>query len=357
MGSFNTPLAETRSDMLPRFSKDNFPLYLAPMAGVTDYIFRSLCKEMGADVMVTEFVSAEGILQADERTRHYTEFTDAQRPVGVQLFGADGKRMGEAARKILDWKQPDFIDINFGCPVNKVVSKNGGSSLLRNCPLLADVAREIVKAVDVPVTAKMRIGWDENNINALEVVRILEDQGIQAIAIHGRTKAQGYSGEADWDVIGQCAEAAKVPVIGNGDIASGADVQKRKLTTKVSGVMIGRAAMMNPWIFEEAKHYLATGVQPPPATVEQRFAFIRRHAQLAVTSGRYGTEMHTMRFMRTRLMNYTKFLPGGKHLRQRFCHVSSLAEMEDIISDYLNGKMQGPFGQGLESENEEMMRA
>ncbi len=332
--------------MLPWFSNGNFPLYLAPMAGVTDYIFRGLCKELGADVMVTEFVSAEGILQADDRTRHYTEFEDEQRPVGVQLFGADGKRMGEAARKIVDWKQPDFIDINFGCPVNKVVSKNGGSSLLRNCPVLAEVAREIVKAVDIPVTAKMRIGWDENNVNALEVVKILENEGIQAISIHGRTKAQGYTGLADWDVIGQCAEAATVPVIGNGDIATGQDVQKRRTETKVSGVMIGRAAMMNPWVFSEAKHYLATGHQPLSASTDQRFAFIRRHAHMAVTSHRYGSELQTMRFMRTRLMNYTKSMPGGKHLRQRFCHVATLMELEDIISDYFAGKMAGPFGGG-----------
>lgn len=336
--------------MLPWFANNQFPLYLAPMAGVTDYIFRGLCKELGADVMVTEFVSAEGILQADDRTRHYTEFEDAQRPVGVQLFGADGKRMGEAARKIVDWKQPDFIDINFGCPVNKVVSKNGGSSLLRNCPVLAEVAREIVKAVDIPVTAKMRIGWDENSINALEVVKILEGEGIQAISIHGRTKAQGYTGLADWDVIGQCAEAAKVPVIGNGDIASGEDVQKRRSETKVSGVMIGRAAMMNPWVFSEAKHYLATGEQPLSASTDQRFAFIRRHAHMAVTSKRHGSELQTMRFMRTRLMNYTKSMPGGKHLRQRFCHVTTLMELEDIIADYLAGKMAGPFGQGREDE-------
>lgn len=336
---------------LPWFSNGSFPLYLAPMAGVTDYIFRGLCKELGADVLVTEFVSAEGILQADHRTRVYTEFEDSHRPVGVQLFGADGKRMGEAARKIVDWKQPDFIDINFGCPVNKVVTRNGGSSLLRDCPLLASVASEIVKAVQVPVTAKMRIGWDQNSINALEVVKRLEDSGIQAIAIHGRTKAQGYSGLADWDVIAQCAEAAHVPVIGNGDISTGADVEKRRRETKVSGVMIGRAAMMNPWVFSEAKAYLATGVQPAPATAEQRFAFIRRHATLAVTSRRYGDEFQTMRAMRTRLMNYTKFLPGGKHLRQRFCHVSSLVELEDIIADYLAGKMPGPY------EHEELAEA
>jgi tRNA-dihydrouridine synthase B len=329
--------------MLPWLSDSAFPLYLAPMAGITDYIFRGLCKELGADVLVTEFVSAEGILVADERTRHYTEFEDSHRTLGVQLFGADGKRMGEAARKIVDWKQPDFIDINFGCPVNKVVSKNGGSSLLRQCSLLSEVAREIVKAVPVPVTAKMRIGWDQDSINAVEVAKILEDQGIQAIAIHGRTRSQGYSGLADWDVIGQCAETVKIPVIGNGDISCGADVAKRRRETPVKGVMIGRAAMMNPWVFTEAKHYLATGEQLPPASAEQRFSFIHRHAQTAVKSNRYGDEFQTMRSMRTRLMNYTKFLPGGKHLRQRFCHIASLTELDDIIADYLAGKMRGPY--------------
>lgn len=164
--------------MLPWFANNRFPVFLAPMAGVTDVVFRGICKELGADVMVTEFVSAEGILQADDRTRKYTEFADAQRPVGVQLFGADGKRMGEAAKRIIDWKQPDFIDINFGCPVNKVVSRNGGSSLLKDCPVLASVADGVVKAVgsEVPVTAKIRIGWDEKSINATQVARILEEQ-------------------------------------------------------------------------------------------------------------------------------------------------------------------------------------
>jgi tRNA-dihydrouridine synthase B len=177
--------------MLPWF-QDQFPIYLAPMAGVTDVTFRTLCKELGADVMVTEFVSAEGILQADHRTRRYTTFTDEQRPLGIQLFGADGARMGEAAKKIIDWKRPDFIDLNFGCPVNKVVSKNGGSSLLRNCPLLVDTAEKIVAAVghEVPVTGKIRIGWDTQSINGPEVCRLLENSGIQTISVHGRTRAR-----------------------------------------------------------------------------------------------------------------------------------------------------------------------
>jgi nifR3 family TIM-barrel protein len=161
--------------------------------------------------------------------------------------------MGEAARKIIDWKQPDFIDINFGCPVNKVVAKNGGSSLLKDCPLLASVAREVAKAVPIPVTAKMRIGWDADHVNAVEVARILEDCGMQAIAVHGRTRAQGYTGLADWDVIGQVADAVKIPVIGNGDIASGLDVEIRRAQTNVKGIMIGRAAMANPWVFQRSE--------------------------------------------------------------------------------------------------------
>ena len=321
--------------MLHWFADNRFPLYLAPMAGVTDAIFRGLCKDLGADVMVTEFVSAEGIMQADGRTRKYTDFDEAQRPVGVQLFGADGARMGEAARKIIDWKQPDFIDINFGCPVNKVVAKNGGSSLLKDCPLLENVAREIVKAVLIPVTAKMRIGWDANQINAVEVARRLEDSGIQAIAVHGRTRAQGYTGLADWEVIGAVADAVKIPVIGNGDIATGADVELRRAQTSVRGVMIGRAAMANPWVFQEAKHYLTRGVQPTPASAEARLAFMVRHCRLMVESHRNGDELQTMRSMRSRLMNYTKSLPAGKLLRIRFAHIASLAELEDLAAEYL----------------------
>lgn len=327
---------------LPFLSTSCFPLYLAPMAGVTDVTFRGICKELGADVMVTEFVSAEGILQADERTRKYTEFEDEQRPLGVQLFGADGKRMGEAARKIADWKQPDFIDINFGCPVNKVVAKNGGSSLLKDCPLLTSVASELVKASPVPVTAKMRIGWDSNQINAVEVARILEDTGIQALAIHGRTRAQGYTGLADWDVIGQCADAVKIPVIGNGDIATGQDVAKRRRETNVRGVMIGRAAMGHPWVFREAKHYLETGKHLPPVTAEERFTLMLRHTKLAVSSNRYGDELRAMRAMRNRLMAYTQGLPGSKHLRVKFCQVETVMQLEDIASEYLHTATRVP---------------
>ena len=304
------------------------------MAGVTDVIFRQICKELGADVMVTEFVSAEGIMQADDRTRKYTEFTDEQRPVGVQLFGADGGRMGEAARKIIDWKQPDFIDINFGCPVNKVVSNNGGSSLLKNCPVLASVASGVAQAVGdrVPVTAKMRIGWDESSINAVEVARILEDSGMQAIAVHGRTRAQGYGGEANWEVIDAVAQAVKIPVIGNGDITCGADLLKRKTETAVSGVMIGRAAMQNPWIFREAKYFLETGRVMQEVAIEERWELVLRHCRMAVESQRYGSELQTLTAMRSRLMAYCKGFPGAKELRGKLCQVGSILQVEDLAA-------------------------
>src|SRR5438874_368517 len=202
------------------FSQATFPLYLAPMAGVTDKSFRQICKNYGADVLVTEFVSAEGIFRRNARTREYLEFDEIERPIGVQLFGADAAHMAEAARQVVDWVNPDFIDLNFGCPVNKVVAKNGGSALLRDCPTLTSVAGAVVQAVaPLPVTAKIRIGWDADSINAVRVGQILAEQGIAALTVHGRTRAQGYSGAADWNVIGEVAAAISIPVIGNGDIS------------------------------------------------------------------------------------------------------------------------------------------
>src|SRR3954468_22493729 len=214
---------------LPWFTPPNFPLYLAPMAGVSDKIFRQFCKERGADVLVTEFVSAEGVFRRNERTREYLDFDEMERPIGVQLFGGDAAHMAEAAKHVVDWVAPDFIDLNFGCPVNKVVAKNGGSALLKDCPTLTSVAGAVVRAVSpLPVTAKIRIGWDADSINAVRVGRILADQGIAAITVHGRTRAQGYSGAADWQVIGEVAAAVRVPVMDNGDISSPADVVRRR---------------------------------------------------------------------------------------------------------------------------------
>lgn len=324
---------------LPWFADGRFPLYLAPMAGVSDKIFRQLCKERGADVLVTEFVSAEGVFRRNERTREYLDFDQCERPLGVQLFGGHAGHMAEAARHVVDWVQPDFIDLNFGCPVNKVVAKNGGSALLRDCPTLATVAREVVRAVSpLPVTAKIRIGWCENSINAPNVARILQDEGIAAIAVHGRTRSQGYSGAADWRVIGEVAKAVSVPVIGNGDITCAADVAVRRAETNIAGVMIGRAAMSAPWIFAQIKHELATGEVLPPPELGERWALIQRHCELAVDEWEH--EENAMRSMRSRLMAYSKGFPGSKMLREKFQHVSTLAGLQRIADEHLAACLQ-----------------
>src|SRR6266480_4006996 len=319
--------------LLPEFF-GQFPLYLAPMAGVSDKIFRQLCKEYGADVLTTEFVSAEGIFRRNARTREYLDFDEIERPIGVQLFGADGTHMAEAARQVVDWVRPDFIDLNFGCPVNKVVSKNGGSALLKDCPTLTSVAKAVVDAVaPLPVTAKIRIGWDADSVNAVRVAEILERCGIAALAVHGRTRAQGYSGEADWRVIGEVAQAVTIPVIGNGDLFSPQEVMRRRAEPKIAGVMIGRAAMSAPWIFRQIKHYLATGELSPAPELSERWDAIiehcRRHAE------NWGDEEQAIRAMRARLMAYSKNFPEAKALREKFQHVATLADVERIAEEHL----------------------
>ncbi len=309
-----------------------FPLYLAPMAGVSDKIFRQLCKEYGADVLTTEFVSAEGIFRRNERTREYLDFDEIERPIGVQLFGANAEHMAEAARQVVDWVQPDFVDLNFGCPVNKVVCKNGGSALLKDCPTLASVAAAVVRAIaPMPVTAKIRIGWDADSINAARVARILAEAGISAITVHGRTRAQGYSGAADWNVIGEVAAAVSIPVIGNGDLSNAADVTKRRRETGIAGAMIGRAAMSAPWIFRQTKQYLATGEMVDPPSLRERWSLVLRHCELAVRG--WGAEEPAIRSMRARLMAYSRSMSDAKRLREKFSHVSTLAEVEAIAEE------------------------
>ena len=319
---------------LPWF-RDAFPLYLAPMAGVSDKIFRQLCKEYGADVLTTEFVSAEGIFRRNERTREYLDFDEIERPIGVQLFGGDAEHMGEAAKQVVDWVQPDFVDLNFGCPVNKVVCKNGGSALLKDCPTLANVAAAVVRAIaPLPTTAKIRIGWDADSVNAVRVAKILSDCGIAALTVHGRTRAQGYSGGADWSVIGEVAAAIPIPVIGNGDLASSADVAKRRRETKIAGAMIGRAAMSTPWIFRDTKAYLATGEIIVPPTPDERWKLILRHCELIVRE--WGAEEPAIRSMRARLMAYSKSMPDAKRLREKFSQVSTIAEIEAIAEENIS---------------------
>jgi tRNA-dihydrouridine synthase B len=325
---------------LPWF-QNRFPLYLAPMAGVSDKIFRQLCKEYGADVLTTEFVSAEGIFRRNERTREYLDFDEIERPIGVQLFGANAQHMAEAAKQVVDWVRPDFVDLNFGCPVNKVVCKNGGSALLKDCPTLSNVASEVVRAISpMPVTAKIRIGWDADSVNAVRVARILADAGIAALTVHGRTRAQGYSGSADWNVIGEVVVAVPIPVIGNGDLSRAADIARRRSETGIAGAMIGRAAMSAPWIFRETKGYLTAGEIFDPPILDERWKLILRHCELIVRE--WGAEEPAIRSMRARLMAYSKSMPDAKRLREKFLHVSSLADVKTIAEDNLSIQFTEP---------------
>lgn len=304
------------------------------MAGVTDKVFRQICKGFGADVLTTEFVSAEGIFRRNQRTREYLEFEPIERPIGVQLFGADAEHMAEAARQVVDWVAPDFIDLNFGCPVNKVVCRNGGSALLRDSPTLTRVVRAVVNSVaPLPVTAKIRIGWDADSVNAVRVAGILADEGIAAITVHGRTRAQGYSGEADWNVIGEVAAHVSVPVIGNGDIASPHDVVRRRQQTEIAGVMIGRAAMTAPWIFQQIRHYLETGQLMSPPNAVERWNVIVRHCRQTVAD--WGAEEPAIRSLRGRLMAYCKGFPGSKSLREKLQHVCTIVEIEEMAAEHL----------------------
>lgn len=304
-------------------------LFLAPMAGVTNSVFRRICKARGADVLTTEFVSAEGILHRNERTEHYVDFTPEERPLGVQLFGGDPDQLARGASAVMEWKQPDFIDINFGCPVNKVVCKNGGSALLRDSALLASIASAVVRAVaPVPVTAKIRIGWDSNSVNAVDNARHLEDAGIGRLTVHGRTRAQGYSGEADWGVIAAVAEAVQIPVVGNGDIVSADVALRRWQESAVSGLMVGRAAMTSPWIFQEIAAVFRGEDAPPAPTLADRWDLIEDHCRQELA--RWRNSEKGMHAMRSRLMAYSRGMPSSRELRRRFGAVETLQELAVI---------------------------
>lgn len=323
---------------LPWFADGRFPLYLAPMAGFTDMPFRQLCKEQGADVMVTEFVQSEPLIRDNERAWHTVDFTEAQRPMGVQIFGARPAGMARAAAMIAERLRPDFIDLNFGCPAVKVVEQNAGSGLLRCPALLFDIVREVIAAVPgTPVTAKIRLGWDRDHLVAVDIARHLEQLGIRAIAVHGRTKEQGYSGEADWTEIAKVADAVRVPVIGNGDIRSGADAVRRRDGTRVSGLMIGRGALGNPWIFREIKAALAGETAPPGPSDEERWDTLLRFADLVMALPNTRRDPQEIRWATGKLHALTHGLPGCRKLRAHMNHIHTLGDLHALVAAHRRG--------------------
>ena len=239
--------------------KFDYPVFLAPMAGYTDSAFRILCSQKGAALVYTEFVSADGIIRKSKKTLDYLNFNEIERPIVMQIFGSDAQIMSEAAIIIENRFNPDLIDINFGCPVRKVIRKGAGSALLKNINSISSIAKQVVKKVNIPVTAKIRSGWDTKSRNAIEASNVLEDCGIAAVTVHARPATHGYNKPADWNIISEVKSAVKIPVIGNGDIYSPEDAKKMLDETRCDAVMIGRGALGNPWIFEKTRDFLATG--------------------------------------------------------------------------------------------------
>ena len=322
---------------LPWFGPGKFPLYLAPMARHTDVAFRQLCKEQGADVMVTEFVQSEALIRDNVKAWEMVDFTEGQRPMGVQIFGATPASMAKAARLVCERMRPDFLDLNFGCPAHKVIEQNAGSGLLRCTPLLYDLVKAVKDAIpDVPLTAKMRLGWDHATIVAVEVAGRLQELGVEALAVHGRTKEQGYSGEAHWGWIGKVAAAVDIPVIGNGDVKDGASALLRRRETGVSGLMIGRAALGNPWIFAQIKAAME-GREGAAAEIgmQQRWDCMIRLAELTIEvhASRLGTR--DVRWMLDRMHPLTHGLPGSRKLRDRLRHCLTLDDLRRLRDEHL----------------------
>jgi nifR3 family TIM-barrel protein len=297
------------------------------MAGYTDSPFRRLCKEQGADVLVTEFANAEGLVRGTEAVWQDLYFTEAERPLGVQLFGADPALMAEAARRVVARLRPDFIDINYGCPADKVTCANAGSSLLRDLPLLEKIASAVVGAVNIPVTAKIRLGWDERSIVAPEAAQRLEGAGICALAVHGRTKEQGYRGGADWAVIAAVAEAVTIPVIGNGSVDAPEMAARQRRETSLAGLMVGRAALGYPWIFREIKAGLAGEPPPPAPTLAERWGAMLRYADDRIAQLGRDPATTNLSGMRAMFKSMVKDFPEAAALRGALERVRTRAEL------------------------------
>jgi len=306
------------------------------MARFTDIVFRDFCKQQGADVMVTEFVQADALNREDPKLWETVDFTEEQRPMGVQIFGSNPITMGQAARLLTDRLQPDFIDINFGCPADRVVCMDAGSSMLRNPAKIGQVVSAVVKAVpETPVTAKIRTGWDEDTIVAKEVGYIVESEGARALAIHGRTKVQGYSGEANWPIIAEVAAELTIPVIGNGNITSAADVIRIRETTACAGLMIGRAALGYPWVFRDIKYALKHGTIPPPPSIEERWATIIDYTRQIMARPFREQSHNDLRWMRPKFIALTKGIKGSRKIRGALTTVVQIEDLERIAQTHI----------------------
>ena len=305
----------------------DFPLLLAPMEDVSDPPFRAVCKDNGADLMYTEFISSEGLIRDAIKSRKKLDIFDYERPIGIQIFGGDEDAMAMATQ-IVDTVNPDLVDINFGCPVKKVVCKGAGAGVLKDIELMVRLTEAVVKSTKLPVTVKTRLGWDENSKNVEDVAKRLQDVGIAALSIHGRTRAQMYKGEADWTLIGKIKNNPniKIPILGNGDIDSPEKAVEYKNRYGVDGVMIGRAAIGYPWIFNEIKHYMATGQLLPVPTIAQRVEVCRKHLTKSVEWKGEGLGVLEMR------RHYTSYFKGLNHFKEFRTKLVTLNKLEEVLA-------------------------
>lgn len=310
---------------------ENFPLLLAPMEDVSDPPFRAVCKANGADLMYTEFISSEGLIRDAVKSKQKLDIFDYERPIGIQIFGGDEEAMAMSAR-IVEAVSPDLVDINFGCPVKKVVTKGAGAAVLKDVDAMVKLTEAVVKSTSLPVTVKTRLGWDDNTKNIVEVSERLQDVGIRALAIHGRTRAQLYKGEADWTLIAKVKENARIriPVFGNGDIDSPEKALEYKNRFGVDGIMIGRAAIGYPWIFDEMKYFLRTGNHLPPPTIGQRVDVIRKHLEHSI---QWKGLLPGINEMRRHYTNYLKGLPNIKEYRLKLVTIRSAEEINEVLNE------------------------
>ncbi len=330
------------TDLLDLLTRGSTPLYLAPQAGVSESPFRRLCRRYGADVVVSEFVSAAGLVMGSKRSREYLRFDEAERPIGIQIFGSDPAQMADAAALVADLYGPDFIDINFGCPVKKVVKRNGGSGCLRDLDLVETLIRAVDDATDLPTTVKIRSGFDAKTRDPVGIALRCEAAGAKVLCLHPRTRADMYSGSARWDEIRDVVEALAIPVVGNGDIRTGDDARRMRDETGCAGIMIARGSHGDPWIFHQARTALDGLPVPPEPDVEERFRICLEHARNAIAFER-NAERAIIDF-RKHLGWYTKGVPDGRKLRTELFQATTLQEVEAMLEGYLEEQTAGVGG-------------